>query len=462
ATLPTGIKGKTFQMNGYSKTYTITNRVDDNNATISENWIDVTVTAGDYSLFGDRGILYYTYQDSNGNAYPESWPPDYYLPINPDDGDEASGLGIARDYLMAFKKRSTTIVSGTNHDDLQYYVIDKDVGCISPGSISQDANGDCIFMSERGISMTDGRTVWSITDNYIRSIFTGQGDPPWTVNHAQLPNSVGEFDFQQNRYLLFLASSGSSVLDKMLVFDFNMINGQPAGWYDGGSIYMQASGYMEDGNGNLRACFGCNGGTADDTGIIYYFDADINNDGAGSGTIRGTADATSTTTVIDDTSATFDADILGCWCYIISGTNEGERRRITVADAATQFTVESAFTAACDATTVYAIGAIEAFRKSKHEDFGSLGWKTIDQIRLAFTKEDYDAEFKIYQDFSTTATLDKDISLDKEGGFYQFRRGVNRARHFQYEIGRYDTDRPLEIKQLELTYRGRGKPEDLM
>ena len=86
--------------------------------------------------------------------------------------------------------------------------------------------------------------------------------------------------------------------------------------------------------------------------------------------VHGVATSGDTTHLIDtsgDGSFNFDNDYFnGCEIEIVGGTNAGERRRITDYDHTTkQITVDVAFTAAIDSTSVYVISQLGLFPRYK-------------------------------------------------------------------------------------------------
>lgn len=86
--------------------------------------------------------------------------------------------------------------------------------------------------------------------------------------------------------------------------------------------------------------------------------------------LHGIATSGSKTTLIDtsnDTPLNFDDDYFnGCEIEIVGGTNAGERKRITDYDrSSNQITVESDFTSAIDATSVYIISQLGLFPRYK-------------------------------------------------------------------------------------------------
>lgn len=94
-----------------------------------------------------------------GNA--EDWTVDdaagaVTIDVDPDDGDQLTGLFATRDALYLFKRtaiyRLVPIASPeTNPDNLKLEVLTRDIGCVSHYSIKQVVN-DVLFLSDQGVA----------------------------------------------------------------------------------------------------------------------------------------------------------------------------------------------------------------------------------------------------------------------------------------------------------------------
>lgn len=460
-TLPTGIKNMYFVIEGSSRRYLISSRTDDTNFELTEEYDGDTASEQTYYIYGENSILYYSYIDTFGTSYPESWPFTYWIPINQDDGDEGTGLGVAHDQIILFKKRSMGMLSGSSSADFVFTTISTEEGAISGYTIDNNDKGDLIFLSEKGLCITNGVQIVNLTRGNIANIFTGEGSPPWEVNKVRLPYAVGCYDPTTNRYRLWLSSSGSSTNNKYLEYDFNKIEGIEIGWTEGDGIVGHACGIIEDADGISKLAFGCDGGAGETSkGFVYYYDEDATNDGAGTiSTKRGTA-TSATVNSITDSTATFTDAIIGCNVKILTGTGEGQIRRIYTKDSTTKFTVEENWDTNPDTTSLYAIGFIDAYRTSKWFDIGVLGGKALRMIKTVFKQAAYTCFFKLYENFSSTVKTEKDINLDKSKEYYQFMLGMNRSKHFQIKIGKSDVDTPICIREVQVEMIARGKKGD--
>ncbi len=461
-TLPTGIAdGYThFHIDGDSRKYLIDSRTDDTHFELKQNYDGTTGSGKSYYIYGENSYLYMTYITPGGIPMPESWPADHFVPINKDDNDVCTGHGVTHNQIVAFKTRSLGIVSGTSQSNFQFICITVETGCISGYTIDNNDKGDLLFLSEKGLCLTNGNEVVNLSESQIGNIFTGEGNPPWTVEKSLLGNACGGYDILTNKYTLFVTENGQTQNIKRVVYDFNKVNGVAIGWYEGDGIVARCCGILEDASGSPKVSFGCDGGVNGDKAYVYSYDEDVTNDGAGTtSTKRGTV-TSATNNSLTDSAANFTDDILGCNVSILSGTGAGQSIRIYTRDSATKFTLEANWDTNPDTTSIYAIGAIDAFRLFKQQDFGALGSKILDKIILIFKQAAYSCYIKVFNDYSTTEKIDKTISLDTSKGYRMLRIGQNKARLHQLKIGLNDVDKPIEIREIKVEFRGVGKPKD--
>ena len=461
--LPTGIvDGVThFHIDGDSEKYLIDTRTDDTHFELINAYNGTIGTGKTFYIYGEDSYLYYSYIKTSGIPYPESWAASHFLPIGKGDNDICTGIGTAHNQIVVFKTRRTVIVSGTSQSNYIATTITTELGCVSGYTIDNNSNGDLLYLSEKGLCLTNGNEIVNLSESQIGNIFTGEGNPPWTVEKSLLSSACGAYDTLTNRYRLFITEDGETQNIRRVVYDFNKVNGVAIGWYEEDGIVARCCGILEDSDGSPKVSFGCDGGANGDKAYVYQYDEDVTNDGAGTtSTKRGTATAADATS-LTDSAATFTDGILGCNCSIISGTGSGQAvRRIYTRDSATKFTIETAWATTPDTTSVYAIGAIDAYRQFKWMDFGALGSKILDKIILIFKQAAYSCYVKVFNDYSTTEKIDKTMDLDTSKGYRMLRIGQNRARLHQLKIGLNDVDKPIVIKEVKVEFRGVGKPSE--
>ena len=454
-----GMIGWWFRINNASTKYLIDDiDVTAQTLTLHTNYLGSTDTGLSYYMYEEGSQINWSYVNSDSLPEPESFPTHYFLPVVKDDGDEGTGIAICHNQLLLAKENSLHIVSGNSPTEFRVNPIKSQKGCISHKSMANDSEDNVIFAAEDGVYITDTVEARSMTDDSIGNIFTGKNSPPWSVDKSALSTCHAVYDKMHKLYLLWVQSSGASVIDKCLVFDFNKTDGVPAGW-SWYNIEANVSAIIKDASGTPIVHWG------DTYGFVKYFDQDTTNDGAGmsgSETRRGTA-TSSTNNTLTDSGATFNTTgdgLTSIYVKILSGTGSGQERRIS-SNTGTALTVATNWATNPDATSVYAIGYITSYWKSKWFDWNTLKDKLLRRIRAVYkvASSDYSLYAKIYENFSTTVSQTKYFDLDAEDGFYNANLAANRARHYRIELGISDTDKPVTLYEAEMQFKFRGKTE---
>lgn len=409
-------------------------------------------------IYGEDSILFYSHTTPTAVAKPESVPATNWIPVNKDDGIKGTGFGKVGDTPIIGKQTSLYILSGDRPANYRIVPLNNEIGLVSQRSGANNDKGHFIFAGLSGAYITDSQGVFSLTDGSIQNIWTGEDNPPWSINKDRLPFCHGVYDRLNKRYMLWVASSGSNKEDKCLVYDFKKIGEQGTGW-SWWNIEATCSAILRDNDGKPWVCW------MDANGFVYKLDSNATNDGAGmsvSGTRRGTATGGTTTTLID-TGASFDIagdGLKSIKIKILAGTGAGQERIIS-SNTVTAITITVAWTTIPDATSVYAIGYISAYRKTGWLDFGSLSDKFIRRIKMVFkvATSTYSAELRHYTNFSASQLGDtKHINMADTKGYHDTSIAMNRAGHHQLEFGLFDTDRVITIKEVEIEGGVFGRP----
>ena len=470
ANITAGMDGWFFLVNGQSMAYVIGSinttaqtfeLLDSLGASVY--YKGTTDATASYTLYNNNSLVYYSYKSLYGVPEPESFPSNNYMPINPDDNDEVSGLGILKNHFLITKRNSLYLMSGDFPEDFRVKRIEANIGSCSHWTICQDREGNAIFMHESGVYLCDGNRAVCLSDD-IENIFTGKNSPPFNIVAGKQTLSHAVFDIVKNRYMLWVCTSdymdsgtASTICDKILIFDFNKVNGNVIGW-SWWDIPATASAIVHSTDEVPEVWFG------DAWGFVKKFDDDALNDGVGSGadTRRGTATSGDTTSIIDSgaTFYTTGSGLQGCFAHIISGTNKGEIRRITT-NTSNDITVTPAFTSAIDITSIYAIGGINARRLTKIYDYGNLRDKILKKVKMVFkvATSTYSAFFKFYKNKTTTVDSTKYFKVDDAKGYYESRYAANRSSHHQYEFGLHDVDKTMVIQEIEIDVEEVGAQE---
>lgn len=161
-----GGSGPLFGMNGVD-----TPQRWDGAAASTSNWVATTGTVpakGKYlSFFSSRlwcaegSRLWYS-GITGSSPDPLNWDANNYVDLEPNDGQEITGMGIQGPYLVVFKSRKTYKVNdpitGANTK------VSDAVGCVSHRSIVPTPSGLFFLSEDQGICQTDGNSAKSFSD----------------------------------------------------------------------------------------------------------------------------------------------------------------------------------------------------------------------------------------------------------------------------------------------------------
>lgn len=93
---------------------------------------------------------------------PCSWPASNVVTLDPNDGDQITGLGTFGPYLLVFKRRKVFVVydldTGANRR------ITDNTGCVAARSIVETPGGTYFLTLDKGVHVTDGRQVKLVSD----------------------------------------------------------------------------------------------------------------------------------------------------------------------------------------------------------------------------------------------------------------------------------------------------------
>lgn len=176
-----------------------------------------TVPNGKYILYHDNQVLIagvetdYTTRSTlyrSGIADPRVWasPSAATTLLDPDDGQELTGLGSVGPYPIVFKPRKCFVVTDTT--TLAYRRLSSQTGTVSHRSIVPSEFGTFFLTSDRTICVTDGTNI-----NHISQAI----DPLLaTIPSTVLQNATAIFS--NSRYYISISTSGAAN-DTILEFD---------------------------------------------------------------------------------------------------------------------------------------------------------------------------------------------------------------------------------------------------
>lgn len=286
---------------------------------------------------------------------PSSFPTNNFIDINTNDGQFITGIEVLLDSLVVFKSDSIFVITGeplgagnlTTIGNLQLRQANSDVGCTAFRTIKK-IGPVLFFMHKSGVYVFQNNSSQLLTQKLN---YTFQN----AMNTAFMNLCWALYSPTQKKYILGYPAPGSSVCNMALVYDFitkgwsmwDNIPGSCAVSYQFGTVAETI--LMGDPNkGNIYELFN---GTADISGD------------------NGTSSGSNSSTSLNDTTKSWTtSQFVDARVQIMAGTGAGQISTIT-ANTATALTVSPAWTTTPDATSVYSIGFINSYWKTKWFDF---------------------------------------------------------------------------------------------
>lgn len=123
------------------------------------------------------------YSGLSGSAPdPRNWDANNFVDIEPNDGQEITGLATCGAYLVVFKPHKTFViydpVTGANRR------ISAEVGCTAPRTAVESDRGTFFLSEDHGVAVTDGNKVERISDNIKPLLSTAASSPTTFANAA--------------------------------------------------------------------------------------------------------------------------------------------------------------------------------------------------------------------------------------------------------------------------------------
>jgi hypothetical protein len=293
----------------------------------------------------DKSQIYYSKP-----KLPEAFDPDYFEPVNSDDGQDIVAIGSFFERLVVWKTDSMYGLYGQDPNNWYLDVIDPKIGATSAASIKYH-DGLLTWWSKFGpVAWSGDGPPTLIGAELIASTIARSA-----LNYGALNQIVSEIDLDTHTVLFAVPESGET--RNTLILPFNIKNKV---WHsDGWNAFDIASmAVVKDANGKPWVVVGNYGGR------LFRF-ANANPDGArtadGAGTLFTLSGpvTSATATTLTDSSATFDTTddaLKELYVYARDAAGVVQRRRIT-ANTGTQLTISAAWDAIPDTTYTYSIGA---------------------------------------------------------------------------------------------------------
>lgn len=169
-----------------------------------------------------RSTLYYSKV-----GLPEAFDPDAYELVNPDDGQQITGLASIFDVVVVFKQRAVYALVGDDPETWAIRSIDATKGCVAHRSIVK-ADGKLFFWGERGAAVWPGgdEIEW-IGLPFIAPTVSGAN---LNMDDDAQAKICGASDLANQRILWAVPTLGQAQNDLILPFNWRVARWESDGW----------------------------------------------------------------------------------------------------------------------------------------------------------------------------------------------------------------------------------------
>jgi hypothetical protein len=354
------------------------------------------------STDADAGVLVKrTGFGTDGVADPHRFTESFYVGGSSRAG-ELRGGRVLNDQVYFYTRNSVWKFSPSSGDLGDLQELQGSVGLLAPFSLV-DVGNFHVFLSERGVYAFDGLNFVHLSEKVDEDLLTNS-------NLDLLQYAKAVYNKKDNQYILYYPSAESSRNDTALVYDLRegMKCWQPP--VKGRQVNYIST--FDDSDGLDRVIYG------DYKGYLYR-DGTGSNDGLATG-YNGTVEAASYSTLTDsDAQFTTAGDgLAGLLVRIYEGTGEGQER-IIESNTSGVLTLENDWTVPPDTTSLYTVGGINAYWRSKDFEFGNHDLvKLFRHIRLRCREEgNFDLIMHYIVDFRDLAGATRKAINLLESGF---------------------------------------------
>lgn len=315
---------------------------------------------------------------------------------------EITGIKTLNDQIIIYTKNSVWKFNpgnGNSIDTASLQQMQESIGLLAPFSLV-DVGNFHIFLSERGVYGFDGVNFEHISDKIDNFLLDDS-------TKSALKFSYAAFDKNTQNYVLYFPFDGSTRNNRGIAYDLNIKAWQPV---TTGRVVSVISDYISP-DTSTKLLYG------DYSGFLYQ-------DGVGTndGITQGFNGSPTTTTIssLSDTSKIFPTTgdgLSGMFVRIISGKGVNQERLIS-SNTATSVNFDLDWATVPDATSVYTIGGINSYWRSKDYDFtGHDITKIFRSIRVRVREEgNFSLILNYLIDFRNLAnSTARDIVLRREG-----------------------------------------------
>lgn len=437
--------GSTIYFSGQSRGYVISAVASGTALTLAENYEGGTNLSGaTFVITSDKSIVKWSALNPN-NGKPMWWafPATFYRRIRRHDDSDIMGLASLGDQAVVFKRKSHYLLT-ENGDDFYDTESNTRVGtCGHHTIVSVPDSGYLIFCSYEGkIYKTNGAEA--------RDLAIYLEDLPSGVNMTRGENFTACWWDSKKWYILCYSSSGSSVNDKMLVYDDLLKEYVILDIYSNCISVIETT---EDSEAVWKPYIGTTGG-------FIYKTMTGNNLGGTTGTLAGTSTAFGDATITDSTATfnTTDDGLKDVYVRLYDTSGDFKEQQKILSNTGTVITVDTNWTSTPVVGWTYEVGGIHWFWESKVFDLDNSA--TVRDCLLKFKKASSARDVKVKFYFSEDADMDGDsvsqtVTFDLNNNYYRpLSLRDNRSRFFKYRIEGHGTADPVVISSLNIAITG--------
>jgi|TARA_R110001583_G_scaffold11217_1_gene51132 hypothetical protein len=154
--------------------------------------------------------------------FPESYPDDHRISIGDDDGGPIMGVKATKNALVVFKHRGIYLIKGDPRSGFVCQTLNKDVGCVSPDSISELPGIGLIFLSERGMFVLEGALENTGTVTGVVNIGAEIPNILERVNSSAAVRACSGLFLEDNEYWISLPVDGSKENNICLIYHYSV------------------------------------------------------------------------------------------------------------------------------------------------------------------------------------------------------------------------------------------------
>ncbi|MFA5135551.1 MAG: hypothetical protein WC505_07245 [Patescibacteria group bacterium] len=419
--------GKFFQVEGDEYLYTIT-AVTGATLTLHVAYKGTTDTAASYTIVGDQRRLYYSNIEE-----PEEWPNDseygnsFIVTDTP-----ITGIVSFQGNIVVGELGALWIVAGSGRTSWQRRKMEIALGCVSHYTMHEDKGLLYYLSPNRGLCVFNGQSSQTVSGNLQNDsgIFGFDG-----LNSKYLKYAYGAiFD---GKYFLAVPYGDSTENNHLYVYNLNTRNWMP---YTDLNIRVLEIGLDADEQYHLFA--------GDYDGFVYKLWTGTSD--KISPAYSGTATGGTVDTLIDlgASFSTLGSGIIGARIEIVAGTGIGQVRYIS-SNTATMVEVSLDWLVTPDATSVYTIGAIDFYWKSKRDDWGiPIIQKVYSHTQVACAEQGSGTlKFDYFPDYATISEGQTDIDMTSGWRNIVSWQAYSRARakFMQVMFSNKEIEQPVEL-----------------